>query len=89
MYKKFKKHLAYYISLLAILFFGLVLTFLATPNIKLQSVIVSLTISFYVLWGILHHMINHELTPRIMIEYILIGALGISILFFMLMGGII
>lgn len=89
MYKKFKKHLGYYLSLSLILLLGLFLVFLATPNIKLQTIIILLTIFFYVLWGILHHFINHELTPKIVVEYVLIGILGISILFFIYMGGII
>lgn len=89
MYKKFKKHLGYYISLLLIFILGLFLIFLANPNTQLQSIIVLLTIFFYVLWGCLHHLINHELSMKIMIEYVLIGALGASILFFMLMGGLI
>lgn len=87
--KKIKKHLFYYFSLLIILFLGLVLTFLAAPNIRLQGIIILMTVFFYILWGILHHLINHELTAKIMIEYVLIGALGVSILFFMIMGGII
>jgi hypothetical protein len=88
MYKKFKKHLGYYISLITILSFGLILILLKSSNIKAQTIIVFLTVFFYVLWGILHHLINHELTLKIVIEYVLIGALGISILFFMLMGGV-
>ena len=89
MYQKLKKHFGYYLSLLAILLLGLVLILLASPNIKLQSLVISLTVFFYVLWGVLHHFINHELTLRIMIEYVLIGALGISVIFFMMLGGFI
>jgi hypothetical protein len=89
MYKKFKKHLGYYISLILILSLGLISILLTSPNIEMQAAIVFLTVFFYVLWGILHHLINHELTIRIVIEYVLIGALGISILFFTLSGGII
>ena len=87
MLKKFKKHLGYYIVLLLIFCFGLFLTLLVSPNSKLQIVIISLTIIFYVFWGIFHHLVNHELTHKIMIEYILIGALGLSILFFIVEGG--
>lgn len=87
MYKKLKKHLGYYISLIAILSFGLVLVFLTDNDPKMQSLVILLTVFFYVLWGIVHHLINHELTLRIVIEYVLIGALGLSILFFVLAGG--
>ncbi|MEK7160381.1 MAG: hypothetical protein AAB702_02775 [Patescibacteria group bacterium] len=89
MHKKLKTHKGYYLSLLTILVLGLLLTFLATPDFILQVIIILVTIFFYVFWGILHHLLNHELTPRIMIEYMLIGLLGISILFFAHMGGLI
>lgn len=88
MYEKFKKHLGYYISLVLILSLGLISILLAGPNVKMQAVIVFITVFFYVLWGMLHHLINHELTLRIMIEYVLVGVLGMSILFFTLMGGL-
>jgi hypothetical protein len=88
MYIKFKRHLGYYISLVLILSLGLISILLANPNIKMQAGIVFLTVFFYILWGMVHHLINHELTLRIMIEYVLIGALGMSILFFTLMGGL-
>lgn len=86
MNRNLKKHLGYYISLLVILFLGLFLTLYASPNIILQSFLIFLTIIFYVIWGILHHYINHELTSKIVVEYVLIGTLGIAILFFIFMG---
>ena len=89
MYKKLQQHLGYYLSLLAILLLGLVLILLTSPNLKMQSLVIGLTVFFYILWGVLHHLINHELSLRIVIEYVLIGALGLSILFFMIMGGLI
>lgn len=88
MKEKFRDHLAYYISLIIILSLGVVSIFSTRQNILLQAVAILMTVFFYILWGILHHLINHELTLRIMVEYILIGALGISILFFMLVGGL-
>jgi multisubunit Na+/H+ antiporter MnhB subunit len=88
MFKKFKKHLGYYITLILILSFGLILILLTSPDVKMQAMIIFITVFFYILWGLLHHLINHELTPRIVIEYVLIGALGLSVLFFTLMGGI-
>lgn len=86
MNKKIKKHLLYYFSLLLIFSLGLILTLLSAPNIKLQSIIILLTIIIYVAWGILHHYLSHELTLKIVVEYALIGLLGISILFFVMSG---
>jgi hypothetical protein len=89
MYQKLQKHFGYYLSLAAILLLGVVLILLTGPNLKLQSLVILLTVFFYILWGVLHHHINHELTAKIVVEYVLIGALGVSILFFMIMGGLI
>jgi hypothetical protein len=89
MYKKFKKHFGYYLSLSAILLLGIILVVVTSPNIKMQGLVISLTVFFYILWGILHHAINHELSARIVIEYVLVGVLGASVLFFMTVGGLI
>lgn len=87
MNKKIKKHFLYYLSLFLIFFVGLLLTLFLAPNIKLQGLTIFTTILLYVIWGILHHYKNHELTPKIVIEYVLIGFLGMSILFFVISGG--
>lgn len=34
----------------------------------------------YVLWGIIHHAIDHSLHKRIVVEYLLIGAIAIVLL---------
>ena len=85
MKKKIKKHFAYYFSLFIILFFGLILVFLSSPNVKMQEFVTLVTVFFYIVSGILHHYINHEINVKIMVEYILIGLLGLSIIFFVLM----
>lgn len=87
MHKQFKEHGWYYISLIAILVLGFGLILLATPDLRLQTIIMVFTVFSYVAWGALHHLINHDLTARILLEYILIGVLGLSILFFISMGG--
>ena len=87
MKKKLKKHILYYVTLLIIFSIGFLLTVFTSPNLTLQKIVISLTIVAYVLWGIFHHYRNHELTRRIMIEYILIGLLGLSIVFFLVEGG--
>jgi len=86
-YKKIQNHLGYYISLIAMLALSLLLAILASGNKDLQITIFILTAIFYVIWGILHHLLNHDLTSKIVIEYVLIGALGISTIFFVFMGG--
>ncbi len=81
-------HIAYYISLIAILAFGFFLVFTASANRQLQMLIITLTTIFYVFWGILHHLINHDLNAKIVVEYVLIGSLGLTLIFFLLKGGL-
>lgn len=78
----------YYISLSIILGLGLLFVILASPNKTLQLILILLTTLFYILFGIVHHLINHDISVAIVLEYLLIGALGISILFFFLKGGL-
>lgn len=87
MKEKLKKHLFYYASLTAIFASGATLAIIAAPYIIIQSAIITLTVVSYIILGLVHHKLNHELTSKIVVEYVLIGALGISILFFM-MGGV-
>lgn len=42
---------------------------------------VSLVFGFsYIIWGVIHHAITKTLSPRVMLEYILVTALGLSII---------
>jgi len=87
MFKKINEHVAYYISLILIFALGTFLMSSATPNKQLQMLIFVIMAFFYVIWGVLHHFINHELSSKIVVEYILIGVLGVAIMFFLLKGG--
>ncbi len=76
----------YYISVFLILFVGLLAVMRFSGNIRLQAVIV-VGISFvYVVWGILHHFISHDIGLKIVVKYVLIGAVGMSIVLFLLKG---
>lgn len=88
MIEKGKNHPVYYIILLLILGFGFFMAVLATPYKQLQMVAVVMTTFFYIAWGILHHLINHDLNTKIVVEYILIGSFGLAAVFFLLKGGV-
>lgn len=88
MIEKGKNHAAYYIVLLLILGIGFLMAVLASPNKQLQTVAIVMTTFFYIAWGILHHLINHDLNLKIVIEYILIGSFGLAAVFFLLKGGL-
>lgn len=81
-----RRHLGYYLSLLAILGVGFATLFFSTDR-SFQMLSLTVTISFYVLWGIIHHLIHHDLTAKIVVEYSLMGALGEALVFLILKGG--
>lgn len=83
MLKKASEHGIYYMLLIAILSLCFLLAYTSTDR-SFQIGITVVATLFYVLWGIAHHLINHDLHTKIVIEYILIGAFGLTVIFFLL-----
>ena len=83
MLKRISEHAIYYIALLIILSLGFLLAYSSSDRSWQIGVIIAITF-FYVLWGIMHHLTNHDLHTKIVVEYILIGAFGLTIIFFLL-----
>lgn len=81
-----KRHLGYYLSILLLLILGIFTVIQVSYDKKLQLTVIVLTTIFYVVWGILHHRLHHDLNSKIVIEYILIGSLGLAITLFILKG---
>lgn len=81
-----KKHFAYYLSLLVILGTGFS-AFYFSPDRSFQMLIFTLTVLFYVIWGIFHHYLHHDLTAKIVVEYTLMGAIGEAVVFLIFKGG--
>jgi len=79
----FSEHTIYYLILAVILSLSFLLAYNSTDRSFQIGVVVAATF-FYVLWGIMHHLINHDLHMKIVIEYILVGAFGLAIIFFLL-----
>lgn len=86
MVKKKENHISYYIALVSISLLILVLVSLA-PSKQLQMMIVVMGGIIYVSFGILHHLINHDLTVKIVIEYVLIASFGLAVILLLLKGG--
>jgi len=83
-----RKHDRYYISLIIIFAFGVFLANQFT-GFKQVQIGIAVTLSvFYVFWGALHHVLEHDLTPKIMIEYVLMGCVGLAVLLFLIQGGL-
>ena len=84
---KNQDHLLYYASLIGILVLGFILVYSSYPDKNRQMLIViGMSISYTVL-GIVHHLLNHDLATKIVIEYVLIAMLGVAISFFIFKGG--
>ncbi len=80
-------HILYYLSLVGVLACGTVLIFIFSRDKNLQMLtVVGIGLSYLSL-GILHHFTDHDLVLKIVIEYILIAALGIAAAFFVFRGG--
>lgn len=82
-----KNHLTYYIFLTSVLTAGFILILSSYPDKAAQMTIVIGLGFIYVLIGISHHLINHDLVAKIVIEYVLVAALGIAAAFFIFKGG--
>lgn len=77
--KGFTKHLNHYIPLISVLLAGFAGIFLFSYDVGFQMiVIISVAIS-YVAWGVIHHHIHKDLHLPIVLEYVLIAALGVLI----------
>ena len=84
MKEKFAKHFWYYLTFLVVELGGVFAIFYFAYDMVMRIVIVSLMALFYIAWSSLHHHIHHNLTAKIVIEYVLIGALGIAVVVFFL-----
>lgn len=68
-----KKHLFDYLLLITAGVFFLLSINLFQGERFLEFVILLSFVSFYILWGIYHHVVSQDLHLKIVLEYILIG----------------
>lgn len=85
--KTFFKHLPHYTLLFGILLagFGGLILFSYDKNFQI-AISIALAIS-YVSWGVVHHFLHKDLHIETFIEYIAIAALGLIILFSLVIRG--
>ncbi len=74
------KDLMQYLVLVGILGGGLGVFYYVRPDTSLQFVVGVMTSIAYVFWGIIHHALKKDLHTRIMVEYVLMGAIAIVLL---------
>lgn len=81
-------HVGYYFFLITVLAIGLFITWWLGPNKDLQMLSFMVLSVVYACIGIIHHLLNHDLVGKIVVEYILVALLGIAASFFIFKGGI-
>lgn len=83
-----RKHGIYYISLLLLLVLGFGGALFAGGQKNIQIILIILAAILYCVWGVMHHVIHHSFSIKIMLEYIAIAALGVSLVIFVLNVGL-
>lgn len=84
MQSKALKHFWYYLAFISVELSGLFGVFYFSYDKYLQLLVVSLMALFYVVWATLHHLLHHDLHPKVVLEYILIGILGVLVVLFII-----
>lgn len=79
-----KRSFFHFLVLIAILGAGVFTFIRVAPNTTLQLFVGIVTAVAYVLWGLVHHAIKKDLHQRVVVEYLLIGAIAIVLLVTML-----
>lgn len=79
-----KMHVTHFGLLFLILLAGSYIFFLTNSNHSLQLAVGIVLTVFYVVWGLIHHSIQKDLHPKVVIEYILIGLIAIMLLLLVL-----
>lgn len=72
------RHLSHYIVLLLLMVGSLVALIFTSRNILSHTVfLIFITVS-YLFWGIVHSAVEKELNSKIVLEYLLLGLLGLT-----------
>lgn len=74
------KHL-HLLVLTIILGFGSVTFLLLNGSRDLQFLVGFVSSLSYVLWGIIYHVIERDLYPRVVVEYVVVAAVGLVLLY--------
>lgn len=77
------KHVLYYAVFIGCEFMGLLLLLFTAGEKNLQLLVVLSMTLFYIFWTIMHQYIHHHLMFKIVVEYVLIGSLGLVLSWFL------
>lgn len=80
--KKFNTHILYYVPLGTVLLIG----FLTAWQVRWTFILLPI---IYSVLTLLHHAHEHTVTPKIVVEYLLIAGIGAAFFTLLLIGGVI
>ena len=76
--ERIKKHLWYYLSFVVIQILGFFWVMLSGAQTQAQTIALFSTTALYIVWSLTHQYIHHHLSTKVVVEYILIGSLGLT-----------
>lgn len=80
---KMQKHMWHYVIYAVIFCGGLSMLFFAKGNVGIEVMTFTVVAFLYIMWGMLHNYIHHQLRLQIAMEYILVAILGTILLLFL------
>ncbi len=83
--KNLARHLPHYLTLLGLLGAGTIgFIFFSYDRLFQIAVSIAMAVS-YVVWGVVHHYLHQDLHLAVVIEYTVVAALGLVIVFSLLL----
>ncbi len=81
-----RHHGKYHLALFLVLVLGVIFAYYAREDKQFEIVVLIGITCVYMLFGIIHHYLMHNLSSKIVIEYVAMGSLGIAIACFVFRG---
>jgi hypothetical protein len=75
-----ESHISYYASLIILLALCCALILRTAKQPGFQLIVIILTAFLYIIWGIAHHKSYHYISLKIVLEYVLIGLIGMGLM---------
>ena len=79
MKSKSLRHVSHYIVLLILMIVGLSAAALTGRNPGSQAIVLASIAVAYFVWGVIHSVLEGELHPEIIFEYLLFASLGLAL----------
>lgn len=75
-------HIVHYLIITGIVALGISVTSLFSANRQIQLLSAIAAAFLYLCYGVLHHHLEHDLTIKIVVEYVLVALLAMALFIF-------